>query len=64
MMNEVIKAIENASDTQINEIINAVTRRYERLYPDWEVVFYSISREPKKRRTQKWQLLRMIWKYT
>lgn len=48
----VLKAIENFDDPQLNEIIQAVIRRYQTLFPDWDVMFLSLSRNPEERRKQ------------
>lgn len=40
-----IQRIEYADGMEIDEIINAIQRRYNRLYPDWEVVMLSLPAE-------------------
>ena len=48
----VLKAIEQANDMQISEIIRAVIRRYDFVFPDWDVFFLSLPKEPIERRSQ------------
>ena len=50
-LDQVLTFIHQADDTQINEIIQAVVKRYARVFPDWEVIFLSLPRNnPAKRR--------------
>ena len=41
-LEQVLEVIQQADDYQINEIINALTERYKRVFPDWEVVFLAL----------------------
>lgn len=43
-MREILEKIRRADDAEINEIIEAVTLRYQEVYPDWEVMFLSLPR--------------------
>lgn len=45
----IIKQIEEADDLAISRIIEAVIKRFSRLYPEWEVVFFSLHRDQQKR---------------
>lgn len=50
-MNYVLHRIQKADDTEIQEIISAIIRRYGTKYPDWEVVFLSLPKhDPSYRR--------------
>jgi len=40
-LEELIHRIEYAEHEEIDPIINALQRRYRRLFPDWDVVFLS-----------------------
>lgn len=51
-MSAITKAIERADDAQISQIIQAVVRRYGLVYPDWDVLFLSLPKEPNQRRIQ------------
>lgn len=50
-MEQILHKIEQASDAQITEIIQAVIRRYGRVYPNDEICFLSLPRDdPQERR--------------
>ena len=53
----VMDRIGHADDIEINEIIQAVIRRYQRVYPDWEVVFLAL---PKNDPVERKRLLETI----
>lgn len=36
--------IEHAGDDEIDDIITAITQRYNREYPDWEIAFLSLPK--------------------
>lgn len=42
---EVIRAIEQTDSENIQDVIDAVMKRYQILFPEWQVVFYSARRE-------------------
>ena len=48
----VLASIEQADDTQISQIIRAVIRRYGLVFPDWDVLFLSVPKDPTQRRLQ------------
>ena len=41
-LNQVISFIHKADDDAINQIIDALTARYKRVYPGWEVAFTAL----------------------
>ncbi len=49
MDEKIIKAIQQADDLLISDVINAVIYRYAQLFPEWEVMFLSLHKEPKER---------------
>ena len=57
LFSSVLAAIEQADDTQISQIIRAVIRRYSFIFPDWDVLFLSIPKDPSQRRLQLEQML-------
>lgn len=61
-VNDILAAIENADDIEINQILDAVTRRYNRVFPEWEVLFLSISRDPEEKNKQLEQMLLQLKK--
>ena len=58
-LNRVLKFIHQADDIQINEIIQALVRRYAQVYPDWDITFLSL---PKNDPASCQQTLRSILK--
>ena len=44
-MQALIQTIEQADGELVDEIIQALQRRYQKLYPQWEVMFLSVPRE-------------------
>lgn len=53
-----IKRMEYADGYEIDELLNALRRRYQRLYPDWEVLFISrpkLSPEEQRQEFLNWQ---------
>lgn len=51
-LKNILKQIEAADDIEINQIIDAVTRRYLTVFPDEEILFLSVPRDPEKRNAQ------------
>ena len=49
-LDEVLIKIEQANDLEINEIIQSVIRRYNAVFPDWEIVFLSLPLQPQERK--------------
>lgn len=45
ILQNVLKAIEQADDVILSEIVKAVVRRNDRLHPESETVFLSLPRE-------------------
>lgn len=48
-LDDILEKIEEADDLEINEIIQAVIRRYKSVFPGWEVVFLSLPLQSKER---------------
>lgn len=51
-MRDLIERIEQADDRTISRIIQAVIRRYGKLYPDQEIVFLSLPVGEQEERLQ------------
>ena len=45
-VNEIIAYIEQADDFQIQEIMDAVKRRYAIAYPQWNVFYAAVHKDP------------------
>lgn len=50
MFHELLAYIENADDKQLNQMMTAIESRYRSAYPDWEVIYVAVQREPKERK--------------
>ena len=46
-MEELLRRIEETDDFEIQDIMRAVERRYKIAFPDWEVVYMAVHRDPK-----------------
>ena len=58
---EMINGIERAGEGDIQEIVFAAMQRYRELYPDWEIVQYSLyKKDPKEYRRQVIQIGKML----
>ena len=47
---EVLQKIESADDYEIEQIMDAVRKRFAVVFPDWEVVYISWPRDNKEER--------------
>ena len=60
----VLAWIGTAADTDLNEVIQALIRRYGDVFPDWEVFFYSVKvKDLKLRRKQIKELKKRLNQY-
>ena len=50
ILDDILQYIHQADDDEINQIIDALTARYRRLYPDWEVIFAALPLNDMERR--------------
>ena len=62
-INQILSLIESADDYALSQIMQAVVRRYSKVYPDWEVMFLSLPKDPEERRAQLAQMLEMLDRY-
>ena len=60
LFSKLLTAIEQADDTQISQIIHAVIRRYSLVFPDWDVLFLSLPKDPSQRRLQLEHMLEQL----
>lgn len=49
-MKHILEKIEQADDFQIREIMDAVERRYAIAYPQWDVFYAAVHKDPALRR--------------
>lgn len=45
-----IKNIQAATDYELQDIMKAIEKRYSTAYPDWDVVYVAVPKDPKIRR--------------
>ena len=51
-MNHILKEIDLADEQELQQIMQAVSRRYRTLYPDWDVLYLSAPLRTPERRKQ------------
>ena len=59
-INCIVCGIKKANDCDLAAIIQAVIRRYGQVYPDWEVAFVALPKDPQKRAERAAALLEFI----
>ena len=57
---KLLSQIENADDILMQQILQTVIRRYGTVFPQWEVVFYSLPKEPQQRRQEIQALIQFL----
>ena len=58
----VTEYIEHADDFEIQEIMEAVRRRYAMVYPQWGVFYTAVHKEPALRRKELYELVAYVEK--
>ena len=61
-MRQVIEKIEQADDFEIQEIMDAVERRYAIAFPKWDVFYAAVHKDPELRRKDLEKLVAYIEK--
>ena len=56
-LEDILKRIETADDFEINEIIEAVRKRFSVAFPDWEVIYLSFPKNDPRQRKQTLDIL-------
>lgn len=49
-METLTESIQTMDDAQLAEVIRAVMRRYDQLYPEWDACFLTLPKDPKERK--------------
>ena len=44
LMNHLIRFIFHANDTELNQIIHTVNRRYQSIHPDWDIIYLALPK--------------------
>ena len=60
-LESVLSYIEQADDTQLSEITDALSARYRVLFPDWEVAYLALPLHDPDRRAQILELARRTY---
>lgn len=56
----ILNWIKTADDYEISQMILAIVKRYSKVYPDWEVMFLSLPKDPEERREQLVLMMEML----
>ena len=60
-LQELISRIQKADDIEINEMMGAIRQRYQKLFPDWEIIYLAFpKKDPAARQVLLDYLTRMI----
>ena len=59
---KLLRRIEQADDSEILQIMRAVERRYAQQYPQWDVIYMAVHKEPKQRAADLKQILDFLEK--
>lgn len=46
---DTLARIKKANDKEVQQIVDAIIHRYSIFFPDWEVMFFSMHKEPQQR---------------
>ena len=61
-MRELLRKIEEADEFEIQEIMDAVKRWYVVTYPDWDIIYTAVHKDPKLRKKELEELVAYIEK--
>ena len=59
-MEQFLKRIESANDSEIQELMSAVERWYATAYPQWDVVYVAVHKDPALRKRELQDLMAII----
>jgi len=62
-LGDILERIEQADDREISEIAQAAMRRYEKVFPDWEVGLLSLHKDPALRQKEIEEIMEFLKKY-
>ena len=60
----VLSFIRHSSDDTLYQIMRSIERRYADVYPDWEVLYIAVHKDPKLRKAEIAQLITFLEKDT
>ena len=56
----VLSFIQQASDDILHQIMRSIERRYADVYPDWDVLYIAVHKDPKLRKAEIAQLITFL----
>lgn len=60
----VLSFIRHSSDDTLYQIMRSIERRYADVYPDWDVLYIAVHKDPKLRKAEIAQLITFLEKDT
>lgn len=60
----VLSFIRHSSDDTLYQIMRSIERRYAHVYPDWDVLYIAVHKDPKLRKAEIAQLITFLEKDT
>ena len=60
----VLSFIRHSSDDTLYQIMQSIERRYADVYPDWDVLYIAVHKDPKLRKAEIAQLITFLEKDT
>ena len=61
-MDELLEKIKALSQTELDEVMLGIEKWYEEAYPDWDVVYIAMPKDPVQRKQRFMGVLRLIAK--
>ena len=61
-MKQILEKIERANDLEIQQIMRAVERRYAQMFPQWDVIYMAVHKEPIQREADLQAIFAMLQK--
>lgn len=61
-MDELLEKIKALSQTELDEVMHGIEKWYEEAYPDWDVVYIAMPKDPVQRKQRFMGVLRLIAK--
>ncbi len=59
-MRELIERINTMTEQELQDVMRIIENRYRQAYPEWDVVFISLHKDPQLRRQELEGVLRLI----
>ena len=61
-MDELLEKIKALSQAELDEVMKGIEKWYEEAYPDWDVVYIAMPKDPVQRKQRFLGILRLIAK--